>query len=247
MHYCDYSQYDQNCTPEYNCYDCESCKSECYNTPCTPECDYSCESECTPECCEEDCNISCTSEDKYSCDDYNYGQCNCVSKGTCKQKYGHRFESECTPRILWDRFESECTPEYCENRCYSISNSEDKQSCDYSRDYSKCTPQCTPECYEEDCQLNCVSENRRGCNTKNSNKHGRHNSCKSKCGNSKDICFSECGGNSCSECFMGGMQEGYDSGYKDGYDAGYEKAKQEVKQYVDKVKKCRRKKCCCNF
>ncbi|WP_455809820.1 hypothetical protein [Clostridium butyricum] len=40
---------------------------------------------------------------------------------------------------------------------------------------------------------------------------------------------------------------GYDAGYKEGYDAGYEKAKQEVQAYVDKVKKCRKKKCCCRF
>lgn len=40
---------------------------------------------------------------------------------------------------------------------------------------------------------------------------------------------------------------GYDAGYKEGYDAGYEKAKQEVQAYVDKVRKCRKNKCCCRF
>ena len=46
---------------------------------------------------------------------------------------------------------------------------------------------------------------------------------------------------------MSGMQEGYDTGYKDGCESGYEKAKQEVQAYVNKVKKCRRKKCCRKF
>ncbi|WP_455804323.1 hypothetical protein, partial [Clostridium butyricum] len=169
-----------------------------------------------------------------------------------------------------------CTPE-CGYDCNLSCGSEERHSCNSCgcrRDkcHSECTPECPPRCTPEceyDCDFSSVSEDMSSSDDNFSFSSYERSCDEPECGRSKSDCnfISHRCCDSCGECFIGGIEEGYcegyeeglkkkcknqykcgyDAGYKEGYDAGYEKAKQEVQAYVDKVRKCRKNKCCCRF
>ena len=261
-----------HCTPEYSSestpdcgYDCNlSCASEeihcCNSCGCGKDkCHSACTPECTPE-CGYDCNLSCDSEERHGCNSCGCKKCKCHSACT----------PECPPV---------CTPE-CGHDCNLSCASEEIDCCEYSeyrphkkcRCHTVCTPECPPRCTPEceyDCDFSSVSEDMSSSDDNFSFSSYERSCDEPECGRSKSDCnfISHRCCDSCGECFIGGIEEGYcegyeeglkkkcknqykcgyDAGYKEGYDAGYEKAKQEVQAYVDKVRKCRKNKCCCRF
>lgn len=195
-----------------------------------------------------------------------HGYCKPYTKCDCKEKsFGCGFD-KCKKSCEICTSDCECTPK-CEcHRTFTSECEDDCDSCRIRRPHEcECHRTCTSECnhdWDLSCMSECTSECDHDCVFNGASK------CTPDCGCSfdpRDCCINHERGNSCGECFIGGIEEGYcqgyeeglnnkcknqykcgyDEGYKIGFDAGYEKAKQEVQAYVNKVKKCRKKRCRC--